>query len=333
MNRVTRTCVGLAAACSLVALSIAPVAAQGNGGNKQPAPSIQAATTDPARTTIFITGANFSSTVNVYLASSLLTNVLIGGQGTQLIASLPPGVAGSYRLVVMQGSGSATFDVTIGAAGATGPEGPAGPPGPQGPPGFDGAPGPVGPQGPQGPPGNDGPQGPQGPVGMQGPQGPQGPFGPAGPAGAQGPAGPAGPQGPSGVANALFNFGQGNNPNTLTANDWGFVGPTINVALTLSQKLHVTSHKVMGSIGGAHGLGVAICSRSTSAPAGTAPTVAGSAMLGQRVPANTSITFGVSAVLQFLPDDTYQVGMCALAAVPADWNNNEHGYITALVLQ
>src|SRR5215212_9047703 len=101
MNRVIRTFVGLAAACTLFALSIAPLSAQGN--NKQPAPSIQAASTDAAHTTLFISGANFSSTVSVYLGSTQLGGILIGGQGTQLIASLPPGVAtGSFRLVVMQ---------------------------------------------------------------------------------------------------------------------------------------------------------------------------------------------------------------------------------------
>ena len=54
----------------------------------------------------------------------------------KIVADLPAGLkAGTYNLAVTGFTGTANFDVTIGAAGPSGPAGPAGPSGPQGPPG------------------------------------------------------------------------------------------------------------------------------------------------------------------------------------------------------
>jgi hypothetical protein len=105
--------------------------------------------------------------------------------------------------------------------------------------------------------------------------------------------------------------------------------------VTAGQKLHVTSHKAMGSsnVGGANGLGLVVCSLPDGAPAGTAPTTYGGAMLGLTVPQNTRIVFGISAIVESLPAGTHKVGMCATVATPTDWNLNEFGYTTVLVLQ
>jgi len=341
MNRVTRTFVGLAAACSLFALSIAPLAAQGGGGNKQPAPSIQAASTDAARTTLFISGANFSSTVSVYLGSLQLGGILIGGQGTQLIASLPPSVAvGSYRLVVMQASGSATFDVAIGANGATGPTGPAGPAGPAGNDGLMGPEGPMGPVGPPGPQGDPGPMGPQGAQGISGPAGPQGANGPAGPAGPQGPmgaqgvAGPAGPAGPAGVVASGFASSFGPNPVPTGANntDAAFLSGVVTVSIAAGQKIFVTSTATLGAFATpATELRLFICQK---AQAATELTVVGAGSFGLSAPANTRSHFSLSAVITGLPAGSYAVGICGFTTeATSHWNNNEFGYTTALVLQ
>jgi len=139
-----------------------------------------------------------------------------------LVANLPTGTAAAtFQLIVTNSTGgTASFDVTYGAAGPTGAQGPTGangapgaqgPAGPQGsigPQGTPGAAGPAGTTGAQGVAGPVGPTGTAGAVGVTGSQGATGAIGPAGPVGAtgaigtQGPAGssgPAGAQGPQGV--------------------------------------------------------------------------------------------------------------------------------------
>jgi hypothetical protein len=345
MNRVTRTLVGFAAACALFAMSIAPAAAQGNGNNKQPAPSIQAASTDAARTTLYITGANFSSTVSVYLGSTQLSGILIGGGGTQLIAPLPAGFpVGSYRMVVMQASGSATFDVAIGANGATGATGPQGPAGPAGDPGLMGPEGPMGPPGPMGPQGPASPQGPQGFQGdpgfpgAAGPQGAQGPAGPQGPQGAFGPVGPQGPQGPAGSSGVIASaFGTGLGVNTVptgsTNSDAVFLAGQATVTIAPNQKIFVTSTASLGAGGtAAAGLNVWVCQKLSSASGPT--TDVGGGTFGLATPANTRQHFTLSAVFSGLPAGTYSVGLCGYTTESTShWISNEYGYTTALVIQ
>jgi hypothetical protein len=90
-------------------------------------------------------------------------------------AELPSDILdGDYLLKVSTGYGagrSATYDLTIGAAGPEGPQGARGAPGDRGEQGEkgdkgdDGSPGPAGPQGPRGMKGETGPPGPAGPGG------------------------------------------------------------------------------------------------------------------------------------------------------------------------
>lgn len=329
MRRSIPTICGLALTVCFLFTSSISLSAQGGGGNKQPAPSIQAASTDAAKTTLYISGANFSSTVSVYLGSVQLNGILIGGQGTQLIASLPSGVSGSYRLTVMQASGSATFDVTIGATGATGATGPAGPAGPQGLIGPEGPIGPVGPQGPQGAAGPAGPQGAMGPQGIDGPMGPQGfpgPAGPQGPQGIQGPQGVAGPTGAAGISNAAFTSGFG--PQVTATVD--FIGPTVTVTATNAQRIFINASKALGSFAGANNLSLFVCYKGSGAPS---VTQVGGGMLGLTAAANSRQTFALSGITPALAADTYEVGMCGSSSNFANWNSNEWGYVTAFVLQ
>jgi hypothetical protein len=199
-----------------------------------------------------------------------------------------------------------------------------GPTGPAGPAGADGA---TGPAGPAGADGATGPMGPQGPAGADGATGPMGPQGPAGADGATGPMGPAGPQGPSGVVNMLSASGSGNNPNTIAPNTWSFVGPTLSVTVTATQRVYMTASKFMGSTTGASGLGIAACYQSAG---GTVNTLGGAKLSGQ-VPANSRIDWSIQQHYQ-LAAGTYTIGMCANpGTTPASWNSNEYGYISALI--
>jgi hypothetical protein len=315
------------------------LSAQGGGGNKQPAPTIQAASTDVARTTLYISGANFSSTISVYLGSLQLGGILIGGQGTQLIAQLPPSVAvGSYRLVVMQASGSATFDVAIGANGATGATGPTGPAGPPGNDGLMGPQGPVGPAGPQGFQGDPGPVGPQGPQGISGPAGPQGANGPAGPAGPQGPqgvqgaVGPAGPAGPAGVVATAFASGLA--PSTVpTGSVPVFMTTPANVTIAAGQKIYVTSTATLGAQAtAASNLNLFLCHKLSTDTNPITDNAGGT--FGLSTPANTRNHYSLSTVFTGLPAGAYAVGLCGYTQeTTSHWSSNEFGYTTAFVLQ
>ena len=155
---------------------------------------ITRAVVDSGTHRITITGENFSRPrrrAAVYLGRTLLQSISSGN--TQIVAQLPADLAaGSYLLIVSNGSGSQNYDsidVAIGAAGAPGPQGP---------------------QGPQGFPGARGPAGPAGTDGADGAVGPQGETGPQGSQGAAGAEGPQGPQGPSGFVNVLGYENAGN---------------------------------------------------------------------------------------------------------------------------
>ena len=218
----------------------------------------------------------------------------------------------------------------------TGLQGPAGPPGangangaqgPAGATGATGATGAQGPAGPQGPPGANGATGAQGPAG---PQGPPGANGANGATGATGATGPAGPQGPSGVVTMVSTSGAGPNSGGVGSVS-EFIGPTVNVAVTATtQKIHVTANKALGAgATAASGLNLYVCYRSTAV--GAAIQLQGGGILNMNVPANTRLVFGISYSITGLAAGTYSVGMCGSAGTPANWNNNEWGYVSAIL--
>jgi hypothetical protein len=160
---------------------------------------------------------------------------------------------------------------------------------------------------------------PTGPTGAVGPQGAQGP---------QGPVGPTGPQGPSGVVASAFASAGGANPTTTTA----FLAPTATVTVAAGQRVFVTSDKALGSTAtnGATSLNLAICRQASGA---TTPTSVGSWSYGLRVPQNTRVLYGLTAVISSLAAGTYQVGLCGSSTDATNWNSNEWGYTSALVFQ
>jgi Collagen triple helix repeat (20 copies) len=168
--------------------------------------------------------------------------------------------------------------------------------------------------------------GPQGPPGPQGPAGPMGLMGPPGATGATGPAGPAGPQGPQGLIASSFTSG----PSAPPAGTLAFIAAPTSVSLTTNtQRIHVTSSAALGSTVGANSLSLWVCYRAGAA--GT-PNVLGGGMFGLTVAANERHVFTMSAVSTQLAAGIYQVGLCGAAGTPAQWNNNEFSYTTALVL-
>lgn len=198
------------------------------------------------------------------------------------------------------------------ANSAPGPQGPQGPAGPAGPAGLDGA---VGPQGPAGPAGADGAMGPQGPQGATG---------------ATGATGPAGPQGAQGIVTSVHTSAFGpNSGGVLGTND--FIGPTVNITVTSSsQKILVMVTKALGSnaTGGANNLNIYIGYKLGTNPIQTvgAGIFGLTAAQGQRLPIN------ISGVITGLAPGTYAVGMVGASTAFANWNNNEYGYVTAVLM-
>ena len=112
-----------------------------------------------------------------------------------------------------------------------------------------------------------------------------------------------------------------------------FIGPTINVTVAgQSQKVFAIASKALGSnmAGGAKSLTLFMCYRSAST--GSIGTI-GSAMLGLSVGQSQRIPFSLNAVVSGLQAGTYAFGLCGYAGVEAaNWNSNEFGYVSAMVL-
>lgn len=55
-------------------------------------------------------------------------------------------------------------------------------------------------------------------------------------------------------------------------------------------------------------------------------------MFSHTAPQNARLNYSVNGMVTGLAPGTYQVGMCGSSGQPANWNNNEWGYVTAMVL-
>lgn len=110
-----------------------------------------------------------------------------------------------------------------------------------------------------------------------------------------------------------------------------FIGPTVNVTLAAGQRAHMVVEKSLGSsvAGGASGLNIYPCYQLSG---GGVLTTQGGGIFGLQVVNTQRIPFGINWVFSGLAAGTYTIGMCgASAAGSANWNNNEWGYISALV--
>lgn len=136
--------------------------------------------------------------------------------------------------------------------------------------------------------------------------------------------GPAGPQGPSGIVSSAFTSGSGNTPTNAT----DFLAPTVSVTVAANQKVHVVSNKALGAAAtAATGLNLYICYKLGANPI----TTVGGGSLGHALPPNTRVLYEMNAVITGLAAGIYNVGLCGSSALPANWNNNEWGYTSALV--
>ena len=260
---------------------------------------------DDAAGLIEINGLGFGTDVPLVTLEGTPLNV-VSNNNTLIVVTLPAGtVPGTYLLRVIQqvaggpfgGRSMAAFNATVGEMGPVGPQGPAGPAGPQG---------------------VTGPQGPQGPQGVPGPQGPQG---------ATGPAGPAGPN--------VSSIGSTSNGSAVVGPAVAFFNPNalVTVAVTgPTQKVVMVAEQAFGSFaaGGANSLNIYPCSRNTIAGSTTNPM--GGGMFGLTAAQNSRHVYSVSGMFTNLTAGTYQVGMCGNSGNFANWNNNEWGYTTAMVL-
>ncbi|WP_437321439.1 collagen-like protein [Sorangium sp. So ce385] len=178
------------------------------------------------------------------------------------------------------------------------------------------------------------------PVGLQGPPGPAGPIGPAGPPGGPGEPGPpgmpgepgppgmpgpAGPPGPPGVVSSTSVSGVGADPRATLQ----FLAAPATVSVTdLGQRVFVVSNKALGAAASpADRLFLWICSQQLEPVGDIHPT--GTGVYALRVPANTSVSMGLSAVLS-LPPGQYNVGLCGSSESPF-WTNNDYSYTSAVV--
>jgi len=199
-----------------------------------------------------------------------------------------------------------------------------GTPGPTGPPGPAGAQGPQGPQGFPGPVGAQGAQGPQGPVGAQGAPGQQGIQGPQGP---QGAAGPQGPQGPAGAGGGTFTAGA----TATISSSLNFITFPLNVSITAGQRILIMSHAGLGATGTAAN-NLSIFPGYRQAGGAGVPIAIGGGIFGLTCPANQRQIYSISGTTPPLAAGTYEVGMVGSSAAPANWNNNEWGYTTVIIL-
>lgn len=98
------------------------------------------------------------------------------------------------------------------------------------------------------------------------------------------------------------------------------------------QRIHVVSSRHLGTsnASGADGLQLWICHQNGNGPVLTD----GLGAWAGKVPANTTVSWSLSYVLNALPPGVYKVGLCGKTIGPHPyWNANEYGYTSAIVAQ
>jgi hypothetical protein len=210
----------------------------------------------------------------------------------------------------------------------------------------------------------EGPVGPEGPAGQQGVQGAQGLMGAPGERGEPGesvtavvldvgdslcpnggtlflqdgePVGTAcnGQTGPQGIVAAVSAFGGSSVSVSATGpSSAAWISPTVQVCVSPGQKILVTATATLGSTaeGGARGLKLLVCYARGDKPSTTLNWPGGGAE-NLQVAKNTRQTFTLTYVLSGL-SGTQQVGLCGFVqdAPPANWNSNDVGYVSAVVM-
>lgn len=123
------------------------------------------------------------------------------------------------------------------------------------------------------------------------------------------------------------NFSAGPTPGVTTTT--AFVSSTTSITVIEGQRVLITASQSFGSlvVGGGTNLDLWIGFRAS----GGALTTVGGGVFGLTVPQNQRQLFTLSAVVT-LPAGTYEVGLVGRSLIPGSWNNNEWGYVTAVIL-
>ncbi|HXD73164.1 MAG TPA: hypothetical protein VN628_05495 [Vicinamibacterales bacterium] len=111
-----------------------------------------------------------------------------------------------------------------------------------------------------------------------------------------------------------------------------FIGATFTTNVAVGQKVFLSANKAMGSnaAGGAGGMRLYVCYRNTT---GSSVVAVGAGSFDYSVPQNIRSSFGMSGVITGLAPGNYEFGMCAQGvSTPANWNNNEYGYVSGMLL-
>ena len=109
-----------------------------------------------------------------------------------------------------------------------------------------------------------------------------------------------------------------------------FLALPVTVTVPAAAKVLVDSHRAFGtSTNSASALNLFMCSK----PAGSllAPHPHGHGLLSMQLPPNSQATMGFSRIIDDLQPATYDVGLCGTGG--ANWDSNEFGATTALVLE
>lgn len=116
-------------------------------------------------------------------------------------------------------------------------------------------------------------------------------------------------------------------PGVTTTTD--FVSSTTSITVIEGQRVLITASQSFGSlvVGGGTNLDLWIGYRVS----GGALTTVGGGVFGLTVPQGQRQLYTLSAVVA-LPAGTYDVGLAGRSANPGSWNNNEWGYVTAVIL-
>lgn len=128
---------------------------------------------------------------------------------------------------------------------------------------------------------------------------------------------------------AFVGFTSGGNAN-VPSGTLQFLSPTITVAVVAGQQIVVNVDRAFGTTvaGGASGLNIYIGYR--VAGSGATPTAIGGGMFGLTAAQGERKTFGINGAIGGLFTGTYEVGIVGTGN--ANWNNNEWGYVTVMVI-
>ena len=125
-----------------------------------------------------------------------------------------------------------------------------------------------------------------------------------------------------------FNEGDSLNPTDTVQ----FLAVSTTVTITEGQNIFVASSRAFGttSVGGASGLWIDIGFRVSGSS--DIPSVLGDGLFNLQLPQDSRVPFSINGIITGLAAGTYEVGMVGRNNGGTDWNSNDYGYTSAIVL-